>query len=128
MNTLVPIRWSTVRVLAKRRGIPSPTLRKRLERNAVSHRGHVGARLDDVVGCKLGTRWYVSEQEIWPRSRERYSTREAAAILGTSPTALRRMLERNQQHGRAEVGGIIGLKLPSGHWRTRSTDPIYEAA
>lgn len=118
MSTRVPVRWFTVRETARRMGVRSPTLRKRLERSASRHRGHVEARLhDDLVARKLGTRWYLSNLEPWRAARDHYCVREAAAILGKSPAALRKLLERHAQAGRADVDGILGRKRPGGQWR-----------
>ena len=111
------MRWYSVVEMATQLGMTAATLRKQLERNAINHREEVGARLPGLVACKLGARWYVSRMEPWRRSRDQYVIREAAEILGTSRAALRKLLERNGQNGRAEIGGIIGRKLPSGHWR-----------
>lgn len=116
MKPPVPLVWSNLKEMALRIGASYEALRKRVRKHKRRMPGGLWvARLDDWVVVCLGKLWLASSGERWATARHAYTVQEAAAILGKSEGAFRRMLERNLAYLRAI--GIRARRLPSRQWR-----------
>lgn len=117
MRSRVPFRWLSLPEAATARSVAAATLRKALDRRAK----RVGGGVVEAVafglrGRKLGGRWRVTLGEIWQEPRDSYRPRDAAAILGMSVGAVRKLIERYLGRG-SWVQGMRALKLSGAGWR-----------
>ena len=102
MRAIAPAVWQTLNESARRIGKAYETVRKSvLRKKKRLPNGLWVARVHGLVVVGLGSLWLASSGERWPVARHAYSATEAAAILGRSEKAFRRMLERKLDYLRS---------------------------